>query len=506
MERLPAPTARNARADSGGLALVFGERRWTHAELEAAVVASIRRLAALGLGPGARAALLSWNRPELVFLLHAATRLGVTLAPLNARLSDAELAALLARLRPDALIADAAGAARPGAEAWPAASRIALDDTAVTGWKRWGEVPEARGEVPDTISPGHVHTVMFSSGTSGRAKAVLLPWRSHLFSALTSAVPLRASSRDRWLLDLPMFHVGGWSIAVRCAVLGAAIDLHPRFDPEAAAQALAAGEVTLASLVAAGLDAVLTRLPRGAPPAALRALLLGGGPAPPALLERAWRDGLNVRTTYGLTEACSQVTTLDLDDPSDPALSAGTPLPLTTVRIVDPEGEPLTAGEEGAIEVRGPTLLAGYLDEPPGDPPVVDGWLRTGDFGRLDRAGRLTVLARRDDLIVSGGENVYPAEVEAALLALPAVAGAAVLAAPDERWGQVPIALVEARPGERLDPGRVRNELTAGLAAFKVPARIQIVAALPRTASGKVDREAARSLAGLAGPSRKAGD
>jgi len=498
---LLAPTARNALTDPAGLALTWGDRNWTHAELEVEVLAAARRLAGLGLGAGARVALVSWNRPEIIFLLHAATRLGLTLAPLNARLSDPELAALLQRLRSRALIADAQGAARSMESGWAEGAKVALDNPPDRDWRAWAALPAPPGEVGDTIDPGHVHTVLFSSGTSGRPKGIMLPWRSHLFSALTSAVPLRASAKDRWLLTLPMFHVGGWSIAVRGAVLGAAVELHPRFDDQATAESLTAGEVTLASMVAAGLDAVLTRLPPTPSGFTPRAILLGGGPAPPALLKRASLAGFKVLTTYGLTEACSQVTTLDLDDPTDPSLSAGKPLPLTTVRIVDPGRFPLPLREEGEIEVRGPTLLAGYLDEPSAGDRLSSGWLRTGDFGRLDQAGRLTVLARREDLIVSGGENVYPAEVEAILQGLPGVADAVVLATPHQRWGQVGVALVESRPGADIDPGRLLEELAARLAAFKVPARIEIVAALPRTGAGKVDRRAARELAGLAGAS-----
>lgn len=501
VDRLLAPTVRNALADPAGLALVWGYRRWTHAELEVEVLAAARKLAGLGLGAGARVALVSWNRPEVVFLLHAAARVGLTLAPLNARLTDFEIAALLERLRPRALVADAQGAARSLDPGLARDAMIALDEPPDRGWRAWTALPTRPGEVGESVEPGHVHTVLFSSGTSGRPKGIMLPWRSHLFSALTSAVPLRASARDRWLLSLPMFHVGGWSIAVRGAVLGAAVELHPRFDAQATAGALTAGEVSLASVVAAGLDAVLNRLPPAPSRFTPRAILLGGGPAPPALLERAALAGFKILTTYGLTEASSQVTTLDLDDPTDPSLSAGKPLPLTTVRIVDQDRRPLPAGEEGEIEVRGPTLLAGYLDEPSATDLPSSGWLRTGDFGRLDQAGRLTVLARREDLIVSGGENVYPAEVEGILQGLPGVADAVVLAIPHQRWGQVGVAVVEVRPGVEVDPGRLLEQLAARLAAFKVPERIVIVGALPRTGAGKVDRRAARELVGPAGAS-----
>jgi o-succinylbenzoate---CoA ligase len=229
-------------------------------------------------------------------------------------------------------------------------------------------------------------------------------------------------------------------------------------------------------------------------PSTFRLALLGGGPVPPPLVARARAVGLLALQTYGLTEACAQVAT---ERPAEASgQNAGRALPGLALRIVGPEGASLPAGEEGEIEVRGPTVMAGYFRQPEATREVLrDGWLRTRDLGVLDAEGRLTVLSRRTDLLVCGGENVYPAEIEAVLAAHPAIREAAVGGVPDSRWGQVPVAAVVLRPGWALPPD-LEAYCRARLAGFKVPRRFLPTAELPRNAMGKVDRAALRALLG----------
>jgi len=271
---------------------------------------------------------------------------------------------------------------------------------------------------------------------------------------------------------------------VRCAHDGATLVLQPRFDAATMVRAVREDGITHGSLVARTLEECLDA---GLQPGKLRGVLVGGGPVPPGLVERARSRGIPVLLTYGLSEACSQVTT---EHPADAdGATAGAPLPGLDLRILDAGGRPVPPGEEGAIAVRGATLMRGYLDDEAATAEVLrDGWLRTGDLGRLDTRGRLTVLARRTDLILSGGENVYPAEVEAVLAAHPGVAEVAVVGRPDSRWGQVPVAVVVPRPAAVLDD--LRSWARARLAAFKVPAEVLPATRLPRTAAGKVDRAA----------------
>ena len=324
-------------------------------------------------------------------------------------------------------------------------------------------------------------------------------------------------------------------------IAGTTVVLHRRFEAEAVARALRAGAVTLVSLVPTALVRLLDVLD-GPPPPALRCVLVGGAAAPPALLAAARERGLPVAPTYGLTEAASQVATAAPDDPPDEAGAVGTPLLPTEVRVRaapwkagelaapwtagevattwkagdlaapgkacelaagGEEGErgasgegPVLAqpGEEGEILVRGPSVSPGYLAADGWITPVtVDGWLATGDLGHLRADGVLVVSGRCDDLIITGGENVAPAEVEAALLRHPAVAEAAVAGVPDAEWGQAVVAWVVPRPGTRPTLEELRAACRVALAPHKLPRRLVLVGALPRTAAGKVRRAVLRA-------------
>ena len=247
----------------------------------------------------------------------------------------------------------------------------------------------------------------------------------------------------------------------------------------------------MVSLVPTMLERLLEQRP-GIHAPLLRAALLGGGPIHEALIERCLSTRFPAAPTYGLTEAASQVATLEPAGLKAGRGSAGRPLPGTRLRLVGDDGRPAPPGEPGEIWVRGPQLMSGYLGRP-GDTraALADGWLHTGDFGRLDRAGRLHVLDRRDDLIVSGGENIYPREVEAALLSHPRVRDAAVIARPDPEWGQVPHAVIvcdEPTP----PPAELRAWLCDRLAAFKLPREFSHRPSLPRTPSSKLQRRRLR--------------
>jgi O-succinylbenzoic acid--CoA ligase len=391
----------------------------TYAELDERV----RRAAgALNAAPGERVAIALPPGREFGVALHACLLTGAAAVPVDLRLPDPPLAGATKVI--DAPLGD-------GSPARPVPHD--LDATAIV-----------------------VHT----SGTTAAPRPVELTFGNWLWSALGSAAALGTRPDDAWLCTLPLSHVGGLSILVRSAIYATAADVHERWDTERALAAIAGG-ATLVSVVPTTLtrllDAGLSAPPR------LRCALVGGGPCPPALLERAREAGVPVAQTYGLTEACSQVTTAR---PGDTAPDAGPPLFCTRVWI-----------EDGEIRVRSPTVA-------PQAGPV----LRTGDLGSLDADGRLTVTGRKSDLIVSGGENVAPAEVEAVLEAHPAVAEALVEGRPDPQWGEAVAARVVLKPGAGATEADLREFCAGRLAAFKVPKTIELVAALPRTASGKLIR------------------
>lgn len=471
-----------ASAPQEATALLFhgaagvGDLRFSYAQLSAQVARWHGRLAGQR-----RVAVLSGNSPMLVAIIHAAARAGCELALLNTRLTLPELSAQVAQLSPSLCLASP-----PFAPLLPGA-RV-LDELGAAGTE---PVPlPALEPASRPIDESAVHALLFTSGTTGRPRAVQLTVAALQASAraVNQALGVRAGSR--FVCSLPLFHVGGLGIALRCALSGATLELHEQFEARAVAQALEGA--THVSLVATTLARVLdegVRLP-------WVLALIGGGPIPPALLERARAAGLDAVETYGLTEAASSVT---ID---------GVPVPGTEVRVVD-----------GEVLVRGPTLMRGYLGE-----PTLQGFFRTGDLGEFDRRGRLIIHARRSDLILSGGENIYPAEVETALLSHPRIAEAAVLPAPDPRWGQVGLACVvlhrEAQaPAQLGEPAQLEEPAQLGapprlapptlqldelakflaplLARYKIPQQLVLLDALPRTALGKVDRPALRALLGL---------
>src|SRR3954468_7970869 len=386
----------------------------TYAELDAAASAGARDLHARGVRPGDRVAIELSPGQDFAVALHAAWRLGVAVVPLDLRAPDPPSAG--ATLTVDAPLGDGAAVS-----------------------------------LLDTHDLDAVAAVLHTSGSTGAPRPVELTFGNFLWSALGSGVALGVDPDERWLCALPLNHVGGLSIVVRSAIYATTAVVHERWDTERVLRAL--DDATLVSLVPTTLgrllDAGLDRPPR------LRTVLLGGAPIPPALAARAQ---VHVTTTYGLTEACSQVTT------------GGPPLFCTRVEIA-PDGE---------ILVSGPTVAGG-------------GTLHTGDLGRVDERGHLHVTGRKADTIVTGGENVAPAEVEAVLAEHPAVAEAAVHGRPDPEWGEAVVATVVLRDDAIAGPEELRGHVAARLAPHKVPKAAAFATTLPRTPSGKLKRHELRS-------------
>ena len=488
------------------VALVCEGRSLRYDELACEVAALADRLEAEEVLAGDMVALLAPPASEAVVLIHALLDTRAVMVPLNLRLTEAELASHL--------------------EASRARWLVVAEETRVLGDRLAGRVgcgllrlgPVAGGGIclevirnpsssggaelvarRERLRAGGSALVLFTSGTSGRPKGALLSLSSLRASAQASAALLGSDPDDRWLLCMPLFHVGGLSILVRSALAGSCVVLHPGFDAPAVDHALRVDGITHVSLVAAMLSRLLDSRGAGCrAPEALRLVLLGGGPASQALLGRARALGFPVAPSYGLTEAASQVATRPPEiAPGDEAdLAAGLrPLPGVEVRIVDERGEAVATEIAGEIEVRGPTLMQGYLEDPEATARAIRaGWLATGDIGRLDAKGGLRVLDRRSDLIVSGGENVYPAELESVLIAHPDIVEAGVVGEPDPIYGERPLAYVVAAAGRRLEPDRVLAFCRERLAKYKVPVKLIEIQKLPRTASGKLLR---RELKGL---------
>jgi O-succinylbenzoic acid--CoA ligase len=475
-----------ARENPNRAAMSFGDREWSYRQLRQSTLLAAQYLQLLTGATEGRIGILAANCPGYVMLVHAARRLGAEIVPLNWRLSADEIAWQVAAANVGTVFVDAA--------------RLPLAKATLNGLTtklvHLGQF-EAVAQQPGlnaldcAIELSRPAAVLFTSGTSGRPKGAVLTNGNLWFSAVGSAFRLGQRPDDVWLASLPFFHIGGLSIILRACIGALPIVLQETFDPALALSAIDDG-VTHLSVVPVMLRRMLEIRGSNPWPPHLRCVLLGGAGAPRQLIDDSIRLGLPVAPTYGLTETASQATTLL---PGEAALrpdSAGLPLPTTQIRIIGSEGE-VGAGEIGEIDVRGPTVFAGYL----GDPSSAlrsDRWFSTGDLGYLDDEGFLYVTDRRNDLIVSGGENIYPAEIERALLEHPSVGDAGVVGIANDEWGARPIAaVVWVGPSASVE-SLLGEFLRARLAAYKIPDRIVELSSLPRSSSGKLLRRELQQL------------
>ncbi|MEO1725699.1 MAG: AMP-binding protein [Bacteroidota bacterium] len=451
-------------------ALVLDDGPVSYTDLDAQVGGAAAWLEAHDLRAGDRLAILAAPSPDLIALLWGCWRAGVVAAPLSLRLPDAALADLIERLSPAALVTDWPDAAF-SLPTYPLASRRAAQSTRPTLDPRpstFDPRPSTFDPRPSTFDPRpptldlRPWTLIHTSGSSGTPKAALHTWANHLWSARGWIERLRLGPQHRWWLDLPLYHVGGLAILVRCALAGAAAVLALPKTP--LPEAVRRYGVTHASLVATQLRRALD----AATPAdldALRgmdALLLGGSAIPEDVLREAYDARLPVLTSYGMTEMTSTVTATPPDASFEALCTAGAVLPHREVRLAD----------DGEILVRGRTRFAGYLDDAALTEPFdADGWFGTRDVGawvEVDGQRLLRVIGRTDRMFISGGENIQPEAIEAALLRLPGVRRAAVVPIADAEFGHRPVAFVEAD----IDLGALRTMLD-------VPGFMRPVAVLP---------------------------
>lgn len=449
---------------------------FTVGALDARVDRVVGVLADRGLKPGDRVASLLPPDYQQVELLFAAIRLGAILVPLNAALSSEERAERLDSADPRLVVAAAALDGLAGRDLLLVPAAPPVDDVLAQGPAAW---------MPYQPSADSVQCLMYTSGTSGRPKGAALTLGQHGWAALGSERALGHDPEDVWLLTLPLFHVGGQAILLRAILAGARVVALPRFDAARTAGHLVDGTVTLASLVPTMLQRVLD-VATGPFSPRLRAVLIGGGRAEPALLQRAHAAGMPVRSTYGMTETASQATTLEAGHAPAGFHTSGTPLWGVDVRIADPGPDGV-----GDIRVRGPQVVPGYWGEPPRG---ADEWFATGDLGRMDDQGQLVVVDRRTDLIVSGGENVYPAEIERVVARHPRVRAVAVVGVSDAAWGQSAVAVVVPAAGATLTASALTAFAQDHLARYKVPRRWIVAESIPLTATGKVWRARLKAL------------
>jgi o-succinylbenzoate---CoA ligase len=475
-----------ATADPHALALEAASGTWTADALDEAASAMAARLAELDLRPRAVVAALVEDDGPAVLLTHAARRLGAVLLPLNRRAAVPELMAQVRATTPGLLVHDEANEARARTVAAGASVAIAAAEGLLGGPGGAG----ARATPPPLVDLAAPATIVFTSGTTGRARGARLTHGNHAASAEAWAAVLEPRPTDRWLACLPLFHVAGLAIVVRASRWRLPLAVLPRFEAADVTARIASGSSHL-SLVPTQLEQLTTAWGSRPVPPTLRAILLGGAAIPGPTLARARAAGLPVLTTYGMTETSSGVAVggAEVATVADPAALRS--LPGVRVRVEDPD----PADGVGQILVSGSMVFSGYLGDAEATAErLADGWLRTGDLGSLDGDGLLRIADRREDLVISGGENVYPAEVEAVLREHPAVVDAAVVAQADATWGSVPVAAVVVAPGASVGDAELERHCRAQLAAYKVPVRFHRLPALPRNEAGKVLRRELREL------------
>lgn len=463
-------------------AFVEGEASYTYVQLASLTAQVVETWKVLGVEAGTPVGLVMNNSLDMVLCVHAALHMGAVMVLINTRLTPPEVSDQLERT--DCLMVFYHDSTRA------LTSQINAPHTAY--YVPYLYHVAALAEVlPETTRPLEAAcAVVFTSGTSGTPKGALLTFGALIASAVASTERLGIQTNDRWLCVLPLYHVGGLSMIVRAVLDGTTLDLLTRFDVATLNQYLHEHPITLLSLVPTMLYRLLEAQQPDQRPHSLRLVLVGGAALNADLLDQAFAAGFPVATTYGMSETASQVATALPDLAQRKVGTVGQPLKGVSVRVVDADGRTVAPRQEGEILVRGATLMQGYLNVTTATVQAVrDGWLHTGDIGFLDEDGDLFVLQRRTDLIISGGENVYPSQIESVLCGHPAVRDALVVGLADAEWGQIVAALVTLK--QSASEQEIISFCRERLARYKLPRRLLIVDELPQTASGKPQRNRA---------------
>lgn len=490
---------KRSRVSPDRTAVFFEDRALTYIEMNRRVNRLCQAMNEMGLEIGDRVAVLSRNCPEFLEVYFACAKTGLIFVPLNFRLAPPELAFQIDDSRPRLLFMDG--------EIWP---QVKKSETYQLGsppaYVAWGQeridaIPPYEGFIRDkaeeepvlpeqTINLDSHQMIMYTSGTTGRPKGALLSHRKTLFNTLNAQIYFDLYSNDIMLVVLPLFHSGGLNImAVPTLYVGGRVLLLPRFNPEEFLGHIEAHRVTQAMVVPTMVNTLLKEArPEDFDLSSLRSVLVGGEPISERLMHEAQDRGLPVRQIFGQTE-----TSIELWVPEDMARqkagAVGLPVFHGEVRIVDEAGRPVRPGEIGEIVVRGPIQMTAYWNLPEETAKtIVEGWLRTRDLGRMDKDGFIYAVDRLGDMYISGGENVYPAEVERVLLNHPKIFEAAIIGVPDDKWGKVGHAFIRPKKGETVEHQEIVSYLKEMVASYKIPKSMELIDEFPKTASGKIKK------------------
>lgn len=468
MNSLPNFLRERSRFMPDKLALESKGKKYTFREMDEAAIHFGEKLVACGIQSNEIVALYGNNQPETVFVIHALFYIGAKILLLNKRLTGHELEWQLKHAKVEKLVST---------------DEITFEGIQTIVIRELQNIKGTSFSIKENFENNEVATIMYTSGTTGNPKAVLQRFGNHYHSAVSSCENLGLDSTDKWLCITPLYHVSGLSIILRSVIVGLSVHLMENFDERNVNQVIMEKGITIVSVVTNILSRLMTEEIHY--PLLFKGMLLGGGPAPIHLLEKCRDRGLAVFLSYGMTETCSQIVTLRSEEVLKKLGSAGKPIPGCEVKIMADKKE-CQKGVSGEIVVKGPNVTEGYLYGEKSE-AFQDGWFYTGDIGYLDEDGFLYILDRRSDLFISGGENVYPAEIESVLMSFPNVLDAGVVGAEDEKWGAIPVAFIVLDKSISLE--KLSCFCEERLARFKVPKKFIIEENLPRNVSGKLLRK-----------------
>ena len=487
---------RRALLSGDRIALIDGDRRITYTEFDRRTNQLARALRGFGVRQGDRVAALLFNSAAFLETMFATAKLGAVFVPINFRLAPPEVTYQLADSGADVFVWSAqlsplARTALAGEGVRVRARVVVAGGQLVDGEADFEQVlasgePQAIGI---QVAGNDLCCLMYTSGTTGRPKGAMLTHDNHLWNAINSLMAHRLGEGDRTLTVAPMFHIGGLGVhTLPLLYLGGTVALLPAFDPVQTVAAIARERVTVLFLVPA-MWAALMAVPDfdSYDLSALKVAITGGGPCPLPVLEYFQDKGVPFQEGFGLTETAPSVSVLDADHVKEKAGSIGRSVFHVDTRIVDDNDRDVPTDQVGELVVRGPNVFAGYWGLPEATAEAFrGGWFHTGDMGRMDAEGFITLVDRKKDMIISGGENVYPIEVEQVLYRHPAVHEVAVVGVPHPKWGETPIAVVVFKDGEQATADELISYARERLAHYKCPTRVEYLPELPRNATGKV--------------------
>jgi len=472
METLPNFLVERVRLTPNRIAVVKpNDEQCTFKELYDEVLQFAGRLSSIGIRQGSHVAVLMSNSYEMIVTAHALHLIGAVIIMMNTRLSQQEWEYQLEDSETDYVLTNLPS--------------VSFKKIKVYSFSELQKRTPNAFDIQKIVRSEDVATMMYTSGTSGAPKAVIQTYSNHWSSAIASVLNLGFKEDDAWLICLPMFHVGGLSTLYKSAIYGMKVVLVEKTEARLIAKAVQKHQVTIVSVVTKVLTDLVTLYTNQEYTHSLRCVLIGGGPAPLPILKNSMKINLPVYQTYGMTETSSQIVTLAPEYMLSKVGSAGTALYTCELKIINQDKE-ASPNEIGEIVVKGPNVSKGYYKRESSS--FKDGWLYTGDMGYVDEDGFLFVVDRRSDLIISGGENIYPAEIEEVIVAHENVLEVGVTGKDDPKWGKVPVAFVVLHKNTTVSKEELIQFCKEKLASFKVPKEIYFVESLPRNAANKLLR------------------